>query len=77
MVCALGKLHSPIPDFKKCRMLPGLIPSNYILRFNMFNLGSREAVQCKSSQAYCVSLYIISSASYICFLGLVWYYSKV
>lgn len=56
MVCALGKLHGPMPDFKTCRMLPGLIRSNYILRFNMFNLGSREAVQRESSQALCLSL---------------------
>lgn len=65
MVCALGKVHGPIPGFKMCRMLPGLIPSNYILRFNMFNLGSREAVQQKLPSSLSVSV-----DHFLCFLHL-------
>jgi hypothetical protein len=45
LISASGKVQGPIPGFKKSKMLPGFIPSNYILRFNMFNLGSRRAVQ--------------------------------
>lgn len=55
MISASGKVQGPIAGFRKSKMLPDFIPSNYILRFNMFNLGSREAIQGKAPSSLSVS----------------------